>query len=103
MSPDEPLMVHLDWRLTELEKRFEANTAHIDRRFDALANQVAGLSFVRADVYAAEQRMAEAAHKALEQRIDDTDKRAMWAIGLVCAVTISAIIAGILSTAGVFG
>lgn len=99
MSPDEPslaqLVAHLDWRLTEMEKRFEANTAHIDRRFDLLSTQVSTLAFVRADLYASEKA-------ALEARVDNAHKLAMWAVGLTASTTIGAIVTGILTISGAF-
>lgn len=100
--PEDGSNAHLGWRMGELEKRVERMADHIDTRLSDLSDKIDALGFVRTDVYAAEQRAADAAHKALEQRVDETDKRAMWAIALVCVVTISAIIAAILSTAGVF-
>lgn len=95
VAPDEPSLAHLDWRLTELEKRFEANTAHIDRRFDLLAAQVASLGHVRADVYASDQR-------ALNEKVDNAHKLAMWAVGLTASTSIGAIVTGILAISGTF-
>ena len=86
----------------ELEKRMERMGEHIDARLVGLSAKIDALGFVRADVYLAERKADEREIAALHQRVDETDKRAMWAIGLVCAVTIGAIITAILTTAGVF-
>jgi hypothetical protein len=96
MSPEpDGGMAHIGWRMEELEKRVERMGEQIESRLSGLSAKIDQLGFVRSDVYLAER-------KADERELDEVDKRAMWAIGLVCAVTIGAIITAILSTAGVF-
>lgn len=75
---------------------------HMDSGLARLGSKIDALGFVRSDVYMAERKADEREIAALNQRVDETDRRAMWAIGLVCAVTIGAIITAILTTAGVF-
>lgn len=94
MAP-EPTLAHLDWRLTELERRYEAHTAHIDRRFDQLAAQVSSLPFVPAILYASERA-------AMDARVDNAHKLAMWAVGLTASTTIGAIVTSILTVSGAF-
>lgn len=103
MSPEpDGGMAHIGWRMEELEKRVERMGEQIESRLSGLSAKIDQLGFVRSDVYLAERKADERERAADRARVDEVDKRAMWAIGLVCAVTIGAIITAILSTAGVF-
>jgi hypothetical protein len=103
MSPDEPTPGEVAWRLRAVEQKVDRLESHTAEGFEGLSRQIAALAFVRSDVYAADQRAHDAAMRVLTERIEATDRRAMWAIALVCTVAIGAIITAILGMSGVFG
>lgn len=103
MSPEDLTPAEFGFRLAALEKRVDSLVEHLDRRFDGLSAQVKDLAFVRADVYAGDQRLTDAKIAALTEKGDSTHKLAMWAVALVSTVTIGAIVSAILAAGGVFG
>lgn len=70
------------YRLNSMDKHLE----RLEGRLDRIEGGMATLQFVGVALYASEQ-------KAQDDRIDAAAKLAMWALGLVCSLTISAIIA----------
>lgn len=61
------------FRLAEIEKRLDAQGREQARGFADVARQIAGLTFVRADVYAANQETAAQIHAELAKDIHDGD------------------------------
>lgn len=91
-ADDEHLGV-LAHRITALEKRVDTGLASIDHKLDTL-------SFVRSDVYAAQQAHADQIHKSLQADIDDTRRLALWALSAIGVSLLGAIVAGIARLAG---
>lgn len=102
MSPTEPSMAELGWRMGEVERRMEQLAKQLNEGIAALGNQIGTLGFVRGDVYTSEKNAAIERHKALDEKIEATHKLAMWAVALVVTTTIGAIITAILGVSGVF-
>lgn len=93
VAPDEPSLAELSWRLRALETTVGKLESHTTEGFAGLGAQIAGLSFVRADVYLADQR-------ALAEKVENAHRLAMWAVGLTASTTIGAIVTGILTLSG---
>lgn len=72
---DQPSVDRLDWRLTELEKKFDANFAHIEQRFDRLGSSIAGLTYVDARLYNSEQATQDRSIASLAALIEQTEER----------------------------
>ena len=80
MSPDDQLGTIL-YRLDAMDKRLERMEGSVER-----------LAFVGLDLYRSEQ-------KAQDDRIESSVRLSMWALGLVCTVTIAAIVTGLVRLA----
>lgn len=91
-ADDESLAVFAH-RLTALERRVDGGFASIDHKLDTL-------SFVRSDVYAAQQAHADQIHRGLQADIDDTRRLAIWALSAIGVSLLGAIVAGIGRLAG---
>jgi hypothetical protein len=72
---DEPNLGTILYRLDTMDKRLERMEGSVDR-----------LAFVGVDLYKSEQ-------KSQDDRIESAVKLAMWSLGLVCSLAISALIA----------
>ena len=95
VSPEEPSLLELSWRLKAVETTVSKMETHAAEGFASLGAQIANLSFVRADVYVSDQR-------ALAEKVDNAHRLAMWAVGLTASTTIGAIVTGILTMSGAF-
>ena len=93
---EEPTIAEVAWRLGALESTVAKMELHAAEGFATLSSQIAGLSFVRVDVYTSDQR-------ALQRDVENAHRLAMWAVGLTASTTIGAIVSGILALSGVFG
>jgi hypothetical protein len=69
-------------RLDAIEKRQEAAAKEQSRGFNDVRTQIAGLTFVRLDVYDADQRTADQVHKELGKDIGDlsTQMKLLWSV-----------------------
>lgn len=78
MADDDPERRHsasdiVAYRLAEIERRLDAQVKEQARGFADVRQQIAGLTFVRADVYAANQETAVQIHAELAKDIADGD------------------------------
>lgn len=94
MTPEDELHWPLiDHRLTSLENRVERGFKAIDHKLDTL-------TFVRTDVYAAEQ-VALAQWKAgLEAAVEKNERNLFWLFSLIGVAFLGAVVAGIARLAG---
>lgn len=67
-------MATIAWRLDQMDKRLERMEGSVER-----------LAFVSLDLYRSEQANQN-------ERIDSAVKLAMWALGLVCSLTVAALL-----------
>jgi hypothetical protein len=80
-SADEVLAV-LQHRLDAIEKHQEQAAKEQSRGFEQVRHQIAGLTFVRLDVYDADQRTAHQIHVELGKDIDgiSTQVKLLWSV-----------------------
>lgn len=95
VSPEEPSLAELSWRLRALETTVGKVEGQINEGLASIHHRFDGLSFVRTDVYMSDQR-------ALAEKVDNAHRLAMWAVGLTASTTIGAIVTGILTMSGAF-
>lgn len=81
MTPSEDALGTIIYRLDVLDKRLERMEGNVER-----------LAFVSLDLYRSEQA-------AQNERIEATNRLAMWALGLVCTTTIGLIVTGLVRLA----
>jgi hypothetical protein len=116
MTPDDrpPNVERLDWRLTELETKVDRGFAQMraDMRdqLTRLEGTVERMTFVDLKLYQSEQRaqdgriadtarlIAEVEHR-LNARVDDSDTRQAWLLGLVISALIVALAGGLVRLA----
>lgn len=67
------------YRLEQLEKRIDSLQNHFDGRLDSVQGSIGTLQFLRKDVY-------DAAHKALEDKVESARTLSMWALGTTLTV-----------------
>lgn len=100
------------WRLEAIERRLDAQAKAQDRGFADVRQQIAGLTFVRTDVYAADQNTANEVHAQLRSDIAEldvrvtegfkrTDARINWSHATIGVALLGAVVAGIARLAGV--
>lgn len=81
-----PVLIH---RMDALERRVDAGFTHIDHRLDTL-------SFVRADVYAAEKETQAQEMNGLRDfvttELAETKRLGAWAIGLVVGLVLTSMV-----------
>ena len=109
-----PNTERLDWRLTELEKKVDTGFAQMrdDMRAQLarLEGTVERMTFVDVKLYTSEQRaqdkqIADTAklisevEKRLNNRVDDTDTRQSWLLGLVMSAIVVALAGGLVRLA----
>lgn len=105
---DMPVVLH---RLDALEKRLEQWAKDQTRGFDEVRRQISGLSFVRVDVYAADQRTADAVHESLRKDLEDhkkatgeelerLDGRVNWSWSVLGVALLGAVVTAIARAAG---
>jgi hypothetical protein len=101
MTPvDEPDVNRLGWEVAALQERVKAFEAKIDHgfasveaRFDRLSTKMDQLTFVGVELYKSEQASQDA-------RIASAVTLAMWALGLVCALVLGAVVTAIATVVG---
>lgn len=91
------------FQLDAIEKRLDAQAKEQAQGFSDLRNQISGLTFVRADVYAANQETAAQIHAALAKDIHDGDAAIAGKVGdlstqmkLLWTVVGASVIAGLI-------
>lgn len=100
------------YRLSEIEKRLDAQAKAQATGFSEVARQIAGLTFVRSDTYAADQRTAAEIHATLRKDIEEVkadvsagfgrmDRRVNWSHATIGVALLGAVVAGIARLAGV--
>lgn len=105
---DMPVVLH---RLDALEKRLEQWAKDQTRGFDDVRRQISGLSFVRVDVYAADQRTADEVHATIRKDLEELeastakgferlDTRVNWSWSVIGVALLGAVVAGIARAAG---
>lgn len=74
-----PVVLH---RLDQIEHRLAENQKDTARGFEAVRAQITGLTFVRLDVYDADQRTARQIHAELAKDIGDvgTQLKLLWSV-----------------------
>lgn len=99
------------YRLAAIEKRLDAQAKEQARGFADVARQIAGLTFVRTDTYAADQRTADEIHATLRKDIEEIkddvsagfermDRRVNWSHAVLGVALLGAVVAGIARLAG---
>jgi virulence-associated protein VapD len=98
-------------RLDAIEKRQENAAKEQSRGFSDVRDQIAGLTFVRGDVYAADQRTADEVHATLRKDILDLsaevdagfgrlDRRVSWSHATIGVALLGGVVAAIARLAG---
>jgi hypothetical protein len=83
MAPDEDDGARfIAYRLDQIEKRIETMQTHFDGRLDNVQGSIGTLPLMRKDVY-------DAAHKALEDKVNSAHALAMWALGTTLSVVVA--------------
>lgn len=92
-----PVVVH---RLDQIERRLDQNAKDTSRGFESVRHQIEGLTFVRRDVYTADQRTASIEHGELHKDIADisTQVKLIWSV--VGATVIAGLIGVLFQIAG---
>jgi primosomal protein N'' len=116
MTPDDrpPNVERLDWRLTELETKVDRGFAEMRQDMRAQLTRLEGtverMTFVDVKLYQSEQRAQDArttevvklisdVEKRMSDRIDDTDARQHWTLGLLIGALIVALAGGLVRLA----
>lgn len=92
-----PVVMH---RLDQIERRLETQAKEQQRGFADVRQQIAGLTFVRLDVYDADQRTAHVEHLEIRKDIGaiSTQVKLMWSV--VGATVIAGLIGVLFQIAG---
>ena len=97
MAPDEDVV---GFRLRVLEGSVTELREHVDKRLDAIHATVGNLAYVSRDVYVSERDTMRDFNKETRNIAESSRSIAMWALGLVAATAIAAIIGLLRSTVG---
>lgn len=92
MTPPDEAEANMGTILYRLNQ-IDANFARIEGRFDRMEGGIRSLSFVGVELYKSEQT-------AQDQRIAGAWTLAMWALGLVCALVLGAVVTAIATVVG---
>ena len=92
---DEPSMGELSWRLRALETTVGKLEAHTTEGLAKLSAQIAGLTFVRLDVYEVEKAAVMRAIDALHQQVADARVQGRWVLGLMAAPMVGAVVVAV--------
>lgn len=103
MTPGEPQDPNtLAYRVGQVEHGLRELTRHLDSRLDALTGSIAGLSFVRTDLYNSERaamaKQVEDARVGIEKDLTAVKAIAMWALGVVVSAVVGAIIFAVVAS-----
>lgn len=109
-----PNVERLDWRLTELESKVDRGFAQMREDMRAQLTRLEGtverMTFVDLKLYQSEQRAQDrqiadtaaliaAVEKRMSDRLDDTDQRQHWTLGLLIGALIVALAGGLVRLA----
>jgi hypothetical protein len=74
-----PVVLH---RLDAIERRLDQNAKDTSRGFETVRHQIEGLTFVRLDVYAADQNTAKVEHAEIRKDVGDlgTQMKLLWSV-----------------------
>ncbi len=109
-----PNVERLDWRLTELETKVDRGFAQMRedmrQQLTRLEGTVERMTFVDLKLYQSEQRAQDrqiadtaaliaAVEKRMSDRLDDTDQRQHWTLGLLIGALVVALAGGLVRLA----
>lgn len=82
----------LAWRVGALETKISELVHSTTESSGELKSMISSLSFVRTDVYAADQKVQAEKDKALAAAVEQARSTAQWAFGLIATGVIGAVI-----------